>query len=120
MNKKGQSLVLFIFLIPLLIMAFAFIFDSAIIVTENSKFRSIAETTLETIANKNMDLSKARELINKNDVDIEIIEISSNTLHLRKDIESYFGKIVGYEKYELEINLIANYKNDTLNIEERE
>ena len=38
MNNKGQSLVFFVALIPLLFIIFAFIFDTSLIIRENNRY----------------------------------------------------------------------------------
>jgi len=46
MNHKGQSLVLFVCLLPLFIALLAFVFDSALIIRENNKLSNIASLAL--------------------------------------------------------------------------
>lgn len=119
MDNKGQSLVLFALLMPIFIMMFALIFDSSIIVTEHTKLKNIGKDAMENIIEKNEDLEVVKDIILKNDDTIEIIEINSNTVHLKRHIDSYFGKIIGYDTYELEVNYVGFYENGELRIKEK-
>ena len=104
MNKKGQTLILFVLLIPVLIMAFALIFDSAYIITENNRLDDINETAIKYYF-EGTSTTDIKKYIEKNDKDILIkdINITSNNINiiLDKSIKSYFGKIIGYDQYEL-------------------
>ena len=121
MNNKGQSLVLFLMLLPLLIMAFAFIFDSSVIIMENNKLQNLSELAITYMIKNDEDEETIRDFIIKNDKDIKIIKISitNNEVHLAKDAHSYFGKILGYEKYELEIDMTGHIKNNKIEFEKK-
>lgn len=119
MNNRGQSLVLFALLMPIFIMMFALIFDSSIIVAEHIKLKSIGKDAVENIMEKKESSTVVKDIILKNDDTIEIIEINNNSVHLKKNIDSYFGKIIGYDTYELEINYVGFYENGELRIKEK-
>lgn len=46
--------------------------------------------------------------MNKN---IKIISLDDSSIHLENKINPIFGKIVGYDKYNLEIELYGGYEN---------
>lgn len=121
MNNKGQSLVLFICLIPILVVLFAYIFDSALIVSENIKLEDIAHTSLEYLFDGKSE-DTVREYILKNDASIKIIELNVNddnvSIHLQKIIDSYFGKTVGFDTYEINGKFNGYKKNNKVIIRE--
>ena len=56
MNNKGQTLVLFVVLIPLILMLFAFVFDSAYISRKDTELEGIATSSLKSVM-ENKDYS---------------------------------------------------------------
>lgn len=117
MNNKGQSLVLFVLLIPVLIMIFALIFDSSLIILENNKLKNLAKTSITYMMKDNKTIEEVKEYIKKNDDTIEIIAITNSSIYLKKQKEGYFGKVIGYENYEFEIKYKGIYKKNKLTIE---
>ena len=62
---------------------------------------------------------KEFEMIKENDKNIEIISKDNNSIHLMNKIVPIFGKIIGYDKYNLEVNLSGKIINGKLIIEEK-
>ena len=100
MNKKGQALVMFVMLLPIILMLFAYVFDSAYIVLEENKLNDIAKKSLIYLENK--DIEKVKIFISKNNKNINIKNIENNHIHLKYDLKPIFGRFVGYDKYHLE------------------
>ena len=123
MNNKGQSLVLFIFLIPILIMAFAYIFDSALIISDNIKLKNISSTAIKYLLEENKTEDDVRKYIEKNDKEIVILELTITDneviIHTQKIIDSVFGKIVGFKNYEINVRYIGYKENDKVIIREK-
>ena len=104
MNNKAQALVLFVFLLPLVITLFAYVFDTCYIAINNTKLNNVGELAME-YEKENKDLNEIKKIIKDNDKDIEIVNISYGGIHLKKEIDSIFGNIIGIKKYHLEVNL---------------
>jgi hypothetical protein len=104
MNNKAQSLVLFVFLLPLVIALFAYVFDTCYISINKTKLNNIGELAME-YEKENKDLNEIKKMIKDNDKDIEIESISYGNIHLKKEINSIFGNIIGIKKYLLEVKL---------------
>lgn len=119
MNNKGQTLVLFVVLIPFIMMLFAFVFDSAYISRKNTELEGIANSSLISIIKDNKSSEDVIKVIKENDKNIEIISIDNNSIHLMNKIDPIFGKIIGYDKYNLEVNLSGKLINGKLIIEEK-
>ena len=87
MKSRGQTLVLFVILIPLIIMFAAFIVE---------------------------DINKIKELFLKNDFEVDKLEVSfGDELRIKNEneIDSIFGKILGFDKYKIKVD-ITGYKNE--------
>lgn len=119
MNNKGQTLVLFVVLIPFILMLFAFVFDSAYISRKDTELEGIATSSLKALIENNKTSSDVVKVIKENDENIEVISIDNNSIHLMNKIDPIFGKIIGYDKYNLEVNLQGKIINGKLIIEEK-
>lgn len=119
MNKKGQSLALFVMFIPIFIMMFTLIFDSSLIISEYIKIKDIGKSAITYLVKDNKNTELVEDIIKKNDSSIEIVDITNKEIHLKKNAKSYFGKIVGYQYYELEVYYTAYLDNEKLIIEKK-
>lgn len=118
MNNKGQTLVFFVVLIPLILALFAFVIDSAYIVRGNTKLYGIAYSALgDTVQGK--DIDKVKKVIKENDNNIEIIVLDKNGIELTNEIPPIFGRIIGYDKYNLDVKLYTSYENGKYIIKEK-
>ena len=100
MNNKGQTLVLFVILIPVFLGLFAFCFDNIYMSIEKNKLLDIAEIANDYKNSKTND--EIKDLILKNDKDIKKINIR-NKIILEKEIDSIFGKIIGLDTYKIKV-----------------
>ncbi len=115
MNNKGQALVIFVLILPVLIAIGALIIDSAYIVTEKNKLDSINEVTInETLDGE--EKAKIIEGIHLNDKNIEIKKYQYENgivdIHLQNKIDSIFGKVLGINEYEINSKLKGEIKNN--------
>lgn len=112
-NNKGQVLVLFVLMVPLIIFIIAYFLENMFISNEKQKLDNINQMLIEySYENKenvglydailNLALKNDKEIIIESfDINIDYIEIT-----LSKDMDSMFGKIIGINKYEI----ISKYK----------
>ena len=100
MNKKGQTLVIFVIILPIIIMLFAYIFDSSMLYLENRNLTKLKEEAVEYL-NSGMEKEKITEFIKANDKKIKI-NIKDNDIILKKEIGSVFGRIIGKTTYKIE------------------
>ena len=54
MNKKGQSLIVFVLILPIIIFFIAFFINSMIMFMENNRLNGIIKDNMEIILNKNI------------------------------------------------------------------
>ena len=103
MNNKGQSLVLFVIIIPIIILLFVYLFDLANLTSEKIKLDSIAKTSI-TYLKEDKEILEVQNYIIKNDKEIKIIKINDTEIHLKKEVPSIFGKNIGFKSYKIEIH----------------
>lgn len=105
MNNKGQVLVLFVLIIPLLLLGAAYIIDNTYISYNTNKLNQINSLVIKDAAINKMTVEEIKEYIAKNDKDIEIdlVLVDSNKIeiNLKKNINSLFGNIIGKSSYTL-------------------
>lgn len=99
MNNKGQSLVLFVIILPFVVLLFIFLIDIANLSMEKIRLNSIAEEALQYLKEEK-DIEQVKEYINKNDSSIEIITIENDEIYIGKYIKPYFGD----KTYKIEIH----------------
>lgn len=114
LNNKGQVLVIFVFLIPILVLVFAFVADYGNVLYHQNRLNSVNKTALIYAKNhkEDYDIEKVKELVRKNDNEAIINKCEDKdkkiTLVLKKDIKSYFGNIIGINNY----NITSKYTMD--------
>ena len=74
LNNKGQSLVLFIMIIPILLLIMVFVYDMGMLLYEKDRLSNIVNMAIDYgLDNKEVSDEEIRELINKNtDREVEV------------------------------------------------
>jgi Flp pilus assembly protein TadG len=105
MNNKGQTLVIFVFLLPIILGLVAFLVDSSLIMYQDNRLDRINEVALDYAIKKKDTITNERiiELILKNDKDIKIdlVNVTSSKIIIktRKEFDSLFGRVLDFKKY---------------------
>ena len=118
-NNKGQSLVLFVIVMPIILILFGYMIEIAFMGYSKQKIVSV---TKSIIANCIDDCQKDDIILlyNDNNIKLEAISISRvKGLSINADVEvdSFIGKIIGKDNYILNINLLGYKDNKKLNFE---
>ena len=119
LNNKGQTLIIFVFLIPVLVFVFAFVVDYGNVLYHQNKLNSINKTALIYIKNHKEDynVDKVRNLVTRNDNSIIIDKCEENskkfTLVLKKQVKSNFGNIIGIHEYNITSKYILDIDKGT-------
>lgn len=106
MNNKGQSLALFVILIPLIIMLGAYVVDIGYMKYNQNKLNGINNYMVDYSLDNldNLDKEKVKNMIIKNDEDINTINITEIDngvqIELRKTFKGLFGYFVGKNIYD--------------------
>ena len=114
-NKNGQVAVAFIILIPFLLLGVGSLIEYSSIRYNKTHLESIIKTTIrENIDNP--DENKIEELLLDNGIkeDYEIIIEDGIEIKLQKDIDSFLGKLINKDKYELNIDIKGYLDNDKI------
>lgn len=106
LNNKGQSLVMFICLLPILLLIVLAIVDFSRMVIEKNKLNNINYIAISYYSNHKEDddvTERIISLVKRNDEDIINVRINKdkNTIYLDKKIDSTMGKIIGISEYEI-------------------
>lgn len=112
MNKKGQSLVIFVLILPVIAILIAFFIDSSLSIMEKNKLEGIISSNMEEALKKEIyDEEKIANAIKKND-DIDVsVSVNEDRLVIKANSnkKSVFGKILNFDYYKLEFNYCASY-----------
>ncbi len=112
MNNKGQSLITFVLILPLLVMFIAFFIDSSLSIIEKSKLEGIIYDNMKISLDKDIrDIDKITSSIKKNsDVDMTVVINEEELIvHAKSKKKSVFGNILKLQYYNLEFNYCGNY-----------
>lgn len=105
MNKKGQVLILFVLIIPVLVLLSAYIVDNVYIAYNKNRLNQINELVIEDASKGILEIDDISEYVNKNDKDIDVkfVYLGDDEVEiiLKKDIKSLFGRIIGQDNYSL-------------------
>ncbi len=118
MNKHGQTLILFVILIPLLLVLMGFLIDTSFVLSKKIHLREVTKDVLQEGMNKNDE--KIKEMFLANDVLVDNLEIirKNNELEIKNEmnIKSIFGAIVGIKEYHIRVDYTAVLVNGKINI----
>ena len=113
MNNKGQSLVLFVLILPLIIMFLALLINSSIVYYNKIKVTGAIESNLDVILEKDiMDVERIKDVIRKNLNNDKIdIKIENNKIYLYFKMEDkfIFDKFLMVNKKEKEYYYCGDY-----------
>lgn len=124
MNKKGQTLILFVLLLPLLLLLMAFVVDTGLVLKERTKLNSVTKTVLKTTYPNRLDsdyIEKVTNLFYQNGIPVEQlkVEVEENQVIIQNEYqkESIFGSIIGIKEYKIKGVLKAKIENEKIKIE---
>lgn len=112
MNNKGQSLILFVLVMPILVGFLAFFVDISMVNYEKSRIDGVILNNLEIVVDKDIrDLEKIENVFIDNSVNVKDISISEDVVLVEVDtnIKSIFGRILNFDMYRLKISYKGNY-----------
>lgn len=106
MNNKGQTLVIFVLLLPLFLILLAYIVDTSILFYEKNRLDDINKMVIDyKMYHIEANEEKIHTYILKNDKEIRIKKINMNDekieIYLSKKIKSLFGRIIGFNSYDI-------------------
>ena len=118
MNKRGQSLIMFVLILPLISMFIAFFIDSTLSLMEKNRIDGIITSNMKEALNNDIRDTKKIEKAIKNNEDMEVkINIIDDNLrvYVKSNKKSVFGEILKFEYYKLEYLYCADYNDKEIN-----
>ena len=126
MNRNGQTLVVFVIIVPVFILLMAFVVDTGYLLKEYTRLNSTTKTVLKTTYEKSNDVNYKEmvvNLFNENKIPVNNLELSVNnekiSIKNQYSIESIFGQIIGLKEYQVKIEM-SSYQKDNKIIVEKE
>lgn len=111
MNRKAQSTVLFVILVPIILLVLAFIFDNGMLLVEKVRLKSTTKVIISELLSKSYTNYEemAQELYEKNKIDTNMLVVEYEnevlTIYNSHSFTSVFGRLLGVRSYRVEINL---------------
>ena len=102
MDRKGQSLVLFVLLLPIMIGMLAIVIDVGKMLYEKEHMDSVSEMVLEVALDGNMNLTEVKDLLRYNleECDVEVIYNNGEYIvKSRTQVEGIFSKLFGFSGF---------------------
>ena len=121
MNKKGQTLILFVILIPILVTITAVVVDVGTLEFTYQKLKGIVDASIKEYYLKDGKNSMENTL-KYNDLSKELYEISESdnevNVYLTYEMDSIFGRLINIPSYEIIVNRKGKVEMDQIIIEE--
>lgn len=119
MNNKGQTLIIFVIVLPVLLLFTAFFIDLSLVSLNHNKIDGSIRDNLEIILKDNIkDENKIKKVFQENKINISKITITDNEIEIdvNQQIDSLFGNIVKFKIYRIEETYIGNYQTNKINV----
>ncbi len=123
LNNKGQTLIMFILLIPLILVIMALVIDTSFVYKEKIKFQSVTKTIMKTTYEKKDAIDFNDKIINlykKNGIDTNnmVIKVNSDNVFIKNQakVKSIFGNIIGIKNYEVKFLYKIYKENESIKV----
>lgn len=120
MNNKGQSLVLFVLLLPLLVGIMALVIDVGITLNKKNELENVVELVLESSLDKGYEEEKIEKLLAYNlENDESEVMIKDEVIYIEAKayIEGIFSKILAFDGFKIVSSYNGYLKEDKKVIE---
>lgn len=118
MNNRGQSLIIFVLILPIIVLFVAFLIDSSLSIMEKNKIDGILVTNMKSaLASDIRDAGKIKDALVQNeqmDVNVKIVD-DKLEIKAKSTKKNVFGKILDFSWYNLEFNYCGNYLDKKIN-----
>ncbi len=115
MNKRGQTLILFVILIPILLGMAAVVVDVGYLISKNVELKEVSKTILEEVM-EDASVEKIKDLFLLNDIPVENLEVDilNDQIHIQNEyeIDSIFGSIIGLSTYQVRVDITGTKQDD--------
>lgn len=115
MNKHGQTLILFVILIPIMILLCAVVVDTSYLIGKKTNLREVTKNAISEVLVKNKDKSAIKDILIENKIDVDNLEVieKDGEVEVKNKIEvdSIFASIIGIKTYDIKIDIIGINRN---------
>lgn len=123
LNNKGQTLIMFILLIPFILVIMALVIDTSFVYKEKIKFQSVTKTIMKTTY-ENKDATdfndKIINLYKKNGIYTNniVIKVNSDSVVIKNQakVKSVFGNIIGIKNYGVKFSYKIYKENESIKV----
>ncbi len=123
MDKKGQTLILFVILIPVILTMLAIVVDVGLLTNEYQRARSVIDEGIKEYF-ETQQVEEITNLLELNEVPTNQLEIEEKNdtieVHLSYQMESFFGKLVSLTHYPIEIYRVGTKKDGEVILKKKE
>ena len=122
MNNKGQTLIIFVILVPIIITMMALVVDVGMLENKVLKTKNIVDVAIKEYFNKEEDVTVISKTLEENDISTDKLIIKRTDhevgVNVEYEMSSLFGKIVGLQKYDVKVKRKGIKENGKIKITE--
>ena len=123
MNKRGQTLIIFVMLIPIILTMAALVIDVGLLYYKKNEYVGIVEESIKEYF-KDEDILSAKKTLTLNGVSLDDTEINVSdneiTITLDTKVDSIFGKVIRINEYEIKVSRIGTKDKERVIISKKE
>lgn len=123
MNKRGQTLIIFVMLIPIILTMAALVIDVGLLYYKKNEYVGIVEESIKEYFKDNNILTAKKTLaLNGVSLDDTEINVADNeiTITLDTKVDSIFGKVIRINEYEIKVSRVGTKERDRVIIKKKE
>ena len=117
MNNRGQTLVIFIIILPVIILGVSYLVDTGLMYIGRSKLISTCKVIIDEYYDEEISNSKVEKYLKDNDIkyiDYKVNRDNNLSIEVDSKIDSIFGNVVGIKEYEISAKVTGYKDNDKL------
>ena len=121
MNNKGQSLVLFILIIPILLGMIVLVYDVGNAVVKKNKINNVIEMIVEDSLNEDYEFEKVEKLVQYNlSTNNYSISVSDNEVNIKVEdyVDGIISNVIGFKGFKI-VSQYKGYVKDEKNVIEK-
>ena len=123
MNKRGQTLIIFVMLIPIILTMAALVIDVGLLYYKKNEYVGIVEESIKEYF-KDEDILSAKKTITLNGISLDDTEINVSdnkiTVTLDTKVDSIFGKVIRINEYEIKVSRVGTKDKERVIINKKE
>lgn len=123
MNKRGQTLIIFVMLIPIILTMAALVIDVGLLYYKKNEYTAIVEESIKEYF-KDEDILSAKKTLTLNGVSLDDTEINVSdneiTITLDTKVDSIFGKVIRINDYEIKVSRVGTKDKERVIISKKE